>query len=454
MDFLNRILSEERNNNYPLHEYINPQFAKVLKIIGFDKCYDKAEGIYLYDTDNNKYWDFLGGYGVFNIGRNHPFLKEVLKNYIDQDSASLVQMEAPLASGILAKKLLELVPKQDLDIVYFTNSGTESIETAIKFAHGATGRQKLLFLDHAFHGLTNGSLSINGNKEFRLGFDPLIPGCESILLNDTKTLEEKLSTKEFAAFIFEPIQGKGVYIPDPLFLRKAEELCKKTDTLFIVDEIQTGFGRCGKMFCFEHYGITPDMILVSKALSGGFVPIGAVLTRRSIYDKVFSSLDRCVVHSSTFGQNNFACIGGLATLEVLRKEELIPKAHNMGEYFSTKLNTLKEKYEFVKEIRGKGLMIGIEFGSPQKLTLKMGWNLINKINEGLFAQVISMSLMRKYKILTQVSGHKVNIIKVLPPLVLSKSDIDYFVDSLDALLQESEKFPGPIWEMGKSFLKV
>jgi acetylornithine/succinyldiaminopimelate/putrescine aminotransferase len=453
MDFLNKLLSEERGNNYELHDLINPQFVKVLKIIGFNKCYDKAEGMYLYDIDGNKYWDFLGGYGVFNIGRNQPFVKEVLKDYIDSDSASLIKMEAPLESGLLAKKLLALVPAKNLDNVFFTNSGTECVETAIKFAH-ATGRKKILYLEHAFHGLTNGSVAINGNKEFREGFEPYIPGCESIALNDITALEEKLSTKEFGAFIFEPIQGKGVYMPDPSFLTKAEELCNKTGTLFVADEIQTGLGRCGTMFCFEQYGLTPDMILISKALSAGFVPVGAVLTKRSVYEKVFTSLDRCVVHSTTFGQNNLACICGLATLEVFEKEELIPRAKAMGDYFIERLNTLKGTYEFVKDIRGKGLMIGIEFGPPEKLTLKMGWNLINKINEGLFAQVISMSLMRKYRILTQVSGHKVNIIKVLPPLIISKADIDYFVDSLDEILKESESFPGPIWEMGKSFLKI
>ena len=451
---IHQLIKEREGENYTLHSrYINPQFAKVLKTIGFDKVYTKAVGPYLYDRIGNEYLDFLSGYGVFAIGRNHPKIKKILAEFIEKDRANLVQMEAPLLSGLLAEALIKRVNREGIDTVFFTNSGTESNECAIKFARGATGRKRILFLNHAFHGLSTGSLALNGNTEFREGFGDLLPGCNPVAQNNLNQLEDELKKKDVAAFIYEPIQGKGVYIPDEGYLPEAQRLCQKQGTLTIADEIQTGLGRTGKWFGFEHWDLNPDIITVSKSLSGGMVPVGATLTRRSIYNKVFSRMDRCVVHSSTFGQNELAMVCGLATLAILEEEGLVEKARLRGEEIMEGLKKLDGKHEWIKDIRGKGLMIGIEFGKPDSLKKKIQWNMVHQINAGLFGELIVMPLLAKHRILTQVSGHEQDVVKIIPPLVIEPQHGEKFVSALDAVLEEWGRLTGPIWEMGKNLVK-
>lgn len=451
---IKQLLEERAGENYNLHaHYINPQFTKVLKTIGFDKVYTRAQGPYLYDDEGQEYLDFLSGYGVFHIGRNHPKIKKVLKEFIDADRANLVQMEAPLLSGLLAEALLKKTNQDGINTVFFTNSGTESIETAIKFARCATGRPRILYLENAFHGLSMGSLSLNGSQEFQSGFGPFLPGCEKIKLNDLGRLESELKKEDVAAFFFEPIQGKGVFIPEDSYLPEAQKLCQKYGTLFVADEVQTGLGRTGKWFAFEHWKLSPDIITISKSLSGGMVPVGAVLTRRQIYNRVFSRMDRCVVHSSTFGQNNLAMVCGLATLSILEEENLAHAAQTLGEKLMRELHLLADKHEWIKDIRGKGLMIGIEFGKPSSLNKKLKWKLVHQLDKGLFGELIVMPLMSRFNILTQVSGHHQDIVKILPPLMIEPSHIDYFVKGLDSVLDSCDRLTGPIWQMGKNLAK-
>jgi ornithine--oxo-acid transaminase len=449
---LEKLMADHQGQNHQLFSgYINPQLARVLKTIGFDRSYVRAEGQYLYDEKGDRYLDGLGGYGVFNIGRNHPKLKKVLKQCLDMDLASMVQMDSPLLAGLLAKELVQLAP-EGLDTVFFTNSGTESVEGALKFARKATGRDKILFLDHSFHGLTLGSMSVNGNKEFCHGFGALLPG-KAVLQNDLVSVEKELKTKEYAAFIVEPIQGKGVHIPDDNFLPEAERLCCKYKTLFIVDEVQTGFGRTGKMFASEYWNLTPDIMCVAKSLSGGFIPVGAILYRREIYKKVFSSMENCVVHSNTFGRNSLAMAAGLATLKILEEENIVANAERCGQLLLQKLNPLVDKYEMFKAARIRGLMIGLEFGPPRSMKLKVGWKMIHAANKGLFGQMIVVPLMTEHRILSQVAGHDVDIVKLLPPLVLTDEDIDHCVTSFDRVIAECHRFPGGAWDVGKQLAK-
>ncbi len=446
------LLEEYKGQNLKLHQNINPQFAKVLKTIGFDKFYTKATGASLIDDKGNEYYDFLSGYGVFALGRNHPKIKQALKDFIDADAASLVQMEAPLLSGILAEKLIQIFGHGIRDTVFFTNSGTEAVEGAIKFARAATGRTRFLNLDHAFHGLTTGSLSVNGNTEFRDGFGELLPS-DSIPLNDLNILEEKLKTGQYAAFIFEPIQGKGVYLPDKDYFKQALNLCKKYGTLTIADEVQTGLGRTGTWMACEHFGIEPDMVTISKALSGGIVPVGAIIYTRDIYNKVFTRMDRCVVHSSTFAQNNYAMVCGLATLETIEKENVLQNTVEMGDLLAKNLNMLKEKHDWIKDVRHKGLMFGIEFGRPQGLKKKFTWDTVHKLDKGLFAELIVMPLLSKHRILTQVSGHHQDIVKLLPPLIINETHINHFVESLNDVLNDCGRIGGPIVKMAANLAK-
>lgn len=432
-------------------EHVNPQLVRVLKAIGFDKKYVRAIGQYLYDAEGNEYLDLLSGYGVFNMGRNHPRIKKALHEALDLDSANMVQMDAPLLAGVLAKRLLEKV--KHLDTVFFTNSGTEANEGAIKFAKCATGKSRILFLEHAFHGLTTGSLALNGNEEFRNGFEPLLPGCTAVPMGNLEILEDELRKGDVAAFVIEPIQGKGVYIPQKDYLPTAEALCRKYKALLIADEVQSGMGRTGKWFAFEHFGISPDIITVAKALSGGFIPVGAIIYHRSIYDKVYSRMDRCVVHSNTFGRNTLAMTAGIASLQVIEEDGLIENAWLRGEEMLHGIEAMKDKYEMISDVRGKGLMIAIEFSRPRSIGLKIGWDLIHKVNKGLFGQMVVVPLLSKHRILTQVTGHNCDIVKLLPPLCITEKDVQHFLQAFEDVVADCHRFPGGAWEIGKQLAK-
>jgi len=443
---LQELIQSRNGENVALQrENINPQFARVLRLIGFDKIYVRGVGQYLYDEDGSEYLDMLAGYAVHNVGRNHPVVIQALKDLMDSQPATLVQMDAPLLSGLLAERLKELTPEA-LDTVYFTNSGTEGVETAIKFARKSTRRPRVLFCDHSFHGLSNGSLSLNTDESYRDGFDPLIPGCDKVQLNDREALASELAKEDVAAFVLEPVQGKGVFIAEDDYLRQARELCSRHGTALAFDEVQTGFGRTGRMFSLEHSGVEPDILIISKALSAGLVPVGAVLTKRSIYDGVFDSLDHCVVHSSTFGQGAYAMAAGIATLHVLEEEGLVENSRRMGELLLEGLRELAGRFELVKDVRGRGLMIAIELGEPASLKLKMGWKLASKLQKGLVAQAMVMSLLADHRILTQVAGHGLEVIKLIPSLVIDESDVKRFLTAFEDVLERSHRFPGPIWE--------
>lgn len=449
-DYLNDQSKRFQNHS----EFMNPQLPKVLKTIGFNKSYVKGEAQYLWDQDGQRYLDLLSGYGVFNIGRYHPLAVQTLKDMLDARDANMVQMDCPQLTGELAKALIERAPHGDR--VYFTSTGAETVETAIKFAKATTKRNRFLFLKKGFHGLTVGALSVMGNKEFRNGFGDLLADCAEVPMNDLDILEHELKKKDVAAFIFEPIQGKGVFIPQPGFLKAAEDLCHKYGTLTIADEVQTGLGRTGKMFAIEHEEgpLKPDMILLSKALSAGLVPTGAVIATDKIFKSVFSSMDRCVVHSSTFGKNSLSAAMGLATLWVLENENLLERAQAMGDRIMNGLKALQPEFEMLGEIRGRGCMIGIEFQAPRSIKLKMGWKLLHGLDNSLFPQLFTIPLLRDHQILTQTSGNAQDIIKLLPPLVIAEEDADYFVNSFRKVLEGAHQFPGGVWDLGKSLAKA
>jgi len=442
------LLDNNAGRNYALHaEHVNPRFAKVLQTIGFDRCYVKAAGSCLWDRDGRRYLDLITGYGVFGLGRNHPAIKQALLDFLALDYPSLVQMEAPLLSGLLAEALKARAP-DELDTVYFTNSGTEGVETAIKFAHCATGRPGIVFCDHAFHGLTNGSLSLNGDMTFRQGFEPLLSDCRPVPFGDLGALEQALSAGDVAAFVVEPIQGKGVHIPPAGYLSEAAALCRHHGALFVVDEVQTGIGRTGRFLAIDYdEGLTPDILILSKALSGGFVPVGAVMTSRAIYDRVFSSLERSVVHSSTFGQGSLAMVAGLAMLTALDDDHAIDNARDTGAYLLDKLQEMVPKFEFLHAVRGRGMMIGIELGPPQRIALKTAWAMVHKMDKSLFPQAVVMPLLDDHGIITQVAGHHMDVIKLLPPLNLSRAEADDFLTAFETVMQGLERFPGPAWDV-------
>lgn len=445
---ISALLQEHEGENYELHsQHINPSNVRTLRTIGFDRCYVRAEGPYLWDVEGAKYLDFLSGYGVFSLGRNHPEVKRVLIDFLNTDYPSLVKMEAPLLSGLLAKELKKRMPNE-LDMVFFSNSGTEGVETAIKYARCATGRPGIIHCQKAFHGLTCGSLSLNGDENFRSGFGPFLPDCRMIPFNDLEALEKELRRGDVAAFVVEPVQGKGVNIPAEGYLREAAALCRKHGALFVDDEVQTGMGRTGRFLAIEYDGdVDPDIVILSKALSGGFVPVGAVLCKKWIHEKVFSSMQRSVVHSATFSQGSFAMAAGLAALDVIDRHHLVAQAEYYGNRIGEGLRAMIPRFEFLKDVRWRGLMVGIEFGAPRSLGLKTAWAVMHTLDKSLFPQAAIIPLLDKHHIITQVAGHHIDVIKLLPPLVITEEDVQWFLRSFEEVLVQMHRFPGPAWDV-------
>jgi ornithine--oxo-acid transaminase len=452
------LVTTRLGENYDLHDrHLNRTLVKVQRTIGFDKVYARAEGAYLYDMDGQDYLDFLSGFGIFNMGRNHPVAQKAIRDILDLNLPNMVQLDSALMSGLLAEALVKRLAKQGaphLDAVFLCNSGTESVEGALKFAKCATRRARILSLKNSYHGLSYGALSITGNPYFHEGFGPFVPGCENVEMGDLQALEHELKKNDVAAFIVELVQGKGVKFPKDNYFKHAQDLCRKYGTLFICDEVQTGLGRTGKWFAFEHWELEPDILTLSKALSCGYVPAGAIITRREIYQKTYFRLDRCIVHSTSFGRNNLACACGLAALAILEDEKLPENAAKMGALLEQRLNELAPKHEFIKEIRVKGMMAAIEFGEPKSFTGKTAWKLIHGLDDSLFPQLVVTPLLSKHRILTQVAANRADVVKILPPLIIGEKEVDRFVNALDDVLSDLKKFPGPVWEMGQNFFKA
>ncbi|HWE93095.1 MAG TPA: aspartate aminotransferase family protein [Tepidisphaeraceae bacterium] len=441
-------LEQHKGREYDLHnDHINPAFVKMLKTIGFDKGYVRGEGPYLWDADGNKYLDLLTGWGVFALGRNHPKVRAILQQLLTRDLPNLVRMDCSLLSGLVAEMLTKHT-SENLSRVFFCNSGTESIETALKFSRCATGRQGVIYCDHAFHGLTTGSLSLNGSDFFRSRFGDLMPGAKMVPFNDLEALEKALSTKQAAAFVVEPVQGKTCEVVADGYLAAAQSLCRKYGTLLVVDEVQCGLGRTGKWFAYQHWPeVDPDIVCVAKALSGGYVPVGAVITRPRIMDCVFDSMERCVVHSNTFGQNDMAMAAALASLYVIEEDKLVENAAIVGERTIKRLREISKGCPFVSEVRGKGLMFGIDFARPKEnFKLKMAWDMLHKLNFGVFGQMVVIPLLQKHRILTQVAGFHIEVIKFLPPMTVSQEDMDWFLNAMEEVLGDTQRFPGAAWD--------
>jgi ornithine--oxo-acid transaminase len=447
---LKSLLAERDTEAFALHErYMNPQMPRILRTIGFDADYVRAEGAYLFDRAGRRYLDFLAGFGVFALGRCHPGIEQALRDAMDLALPNLVQMECAPLSGLLAEALVRRMPDDDYRC-FFTNSGAESVETAIKYARCATGKARILFADHAFHGLTLGALSLNGAREFRDRFGALLPGCQSVPFGDLRALERELAAGDVAAYAVEPIQGKGVFVAPDGYLRAAADLCHRHGALLVVDEVQTGLGRTGTFFAFEQSDVVPDIVTVAKALSGGYVPVGAVIAKSEVVERVFDKMDRAVVHSSTFGQNVLGMTAGLATLHFLDAESIVENAATVGAALMSGLDDVARRHELVHEVRGRGLMIGIEFSRPRSMRLRAQWTLLESMRTGLFTQMVIVPLFRDHGILSQVAGDHQNVLKILPPLITTHAQADEFVAALDDVLGELERSLGLLWGVGSS----
>lgn len=403
-------------------EYVNPGLAELLTTYGFDQHFVMARDNRLWDNHGHCHLDFLGGYGALNFGHNPQEVIQAVEWV--KEAPNMLQAGFSELAAALAHNLAQIAP-DNLKVTYFANSGTEAVETALKAARGACGKPAFLHCENSYHGKTFGALSVTDNPHYRAPFEPLLEKTGKVPFGDLEKLEAELETGRYSAFIVEPIQGEaGIIVPPPDYLPKAQELCKRYDTLFIVDEIQTGMGRTGKYFACQHYGLKPDIMTIAKSLGGGIMPVGACMMSREVWDMTFGSPDNCTLHSSTFGGNTWAMAAGMASVKLLVEKRLDEQAGKMGEYL---LHTLRAKLltsPLVKEIRGRGLMIGLELQPPHKMEF-----LHDKM-----AALVAGELLNKYRILTAYTLNNPNVLRIEPPLTVKKSDIEELTKALGSIL--------------------
>ncbi len=420
-------------------EYINPGIVTLLGLLDADKRFVRASGVSIWDEEGNEYLDFLGAYGAMNTGHNHPRIlaaMEKVKGAPNMFQSSLSCMAAALARN------LALITPGNLKRSFFCNSGAEAVECSLKLARASTKKQRLLYCERSFHGKSFGALSVTGRAKYQDPFVPLLPGTEMVPFGDAGMLEERLRTKDVAAFIVEPIQGEaGVVVPPDGYLKAARELCTRYGALLILDEIQTGFGRTGYMFACEHEEVVPDIMCVAKSLSGGLIPIGACIATEEVWDRAYGGLDRALLHTSTFGGNVWACAAGIASLQVIIEEDLPAKAAENGAYMLDKLRKLQKENPMIREVRGRGLLIGIEFEKPaQGIVDKLTGGMINKLSEEYVGAMAAGELLNRHRVITAFTFNNPYVIRMEPPLMVTRSQIDAVLEKIDDVFTKNRGF--------------
>ncbi len=422
-------------------EYVNPQWVTLLNLLDMNVEYIRCSGCELFTKDGRRILDYLSGYCVHNAGHNHPYIVEALKEELDKIGPAMLQSHVPEIAGELAKRLCVLAGG-GLKKVYFGSSGSEGVEAAIKFARATTGRAGIVYAKSSFHGLTAGALSLMNDEFWKEGFGPLLQDTMGVPYGDISALEKSLATRRYAAFIVEPLQAEaGICVPSKAYLQAAQELCRRNGSLFVLDEVQTGMFRTGTFLAGQRFDIQPDMVILAKALSGGLMPVSAVLMKDKVYESVYSSLRRAIVHTSTFSENSLSMRAGLATLDVLEREKLGARALELGERFREKLRQALAPFELVKEVRGMGLLSGIEFAAPKKLVLRTMFEAFRKVHPAMFGQIIVMKMFREKNILTQICGNNFMVLKAAPPLVVSEIQLDEFVTAIRDVVEVADSSP-------------
>lgn len=422
--------------------HVNPQWVRLLNLLQMNERYDRCGGVELFTAGGRRILDFLSGYCVHNAGHNHPAIVGALREELDRGGPGMLQSHVSELAAELAGRLVARAGGR-LKRVYFSSSGSEGIETAIKFSRACTRRSGLLYAEGAFHGLTCGALSLMSGGFWRDGFGPLLADTAAVPFGSVEALERRLATKGYAAFFLEPVQAEaGIKVPAPEYLRAAQALCRRYGTLFVLDEVQTGMYRTGPFLAAHRFGLDPDMVVLAKALSGGLVPVGALLSTEAVSDAVYSSLKRAVVHASTFGENSLAMRAGLATLDVLERERLGERADALGECFRRRLSEALSPFEMVKEVRGAGMLTGIEFQAPRQLRLRAPFEAFRRIHPGMFGQVLVMRLFRDHNFLTQICGNNFMVLKAAPPLVVGEEHLDQFVAAIRDVVELAHSSAG------------
>jgi ornithine--oxo-acid transaminase len=417
--------------------YVNPQWVRLLDVLDMNVRYTRCAGAELQAEDGATYLDFLSGYGVYNVGHNHPRLVAELRAEMERGGPGMLQSHVPELAGDLAAALCARAGGR-LRKVYFTSSGSEGIETVLKFARAHTGRERVLFAAGAFHGLTAGAMSLMDTPFWTAGFGPRLPGADAVPFGDADAIAQALATTPYAAVVLEPIQAEaGIRLPPPHYLPAVQAACARHGTLLVLDEVQTGLGRTGTFLAAHHLGVEPDMVVLAKALSGGFVPVGAVLMSDAPHARVYSSIERAFVHASTFGENPLAMRAALTTLAILDEEQLPARAAALGAAFRAALTDALAPFEMVEEVRGAGLLCAIAFRPPTRLGLRVPFALFDRAHPALFGQMIVKQLFTRHRILTQICGNDFRALKVAPPLVVSRGHLDRFVEAIRDVMLEA-----------------
>lgn len=411
--------------------HVNPALAQLLEMTGMNIRFVRASGCLLHDDQGREYLDFFSGSGTFNLGHNPAPITEAVAAALREQPLQIYGTAINPFAGELAERLTTQAG-DPFEIAFFTNSGSEAVEGALKLARAATGRSQLVYCQNAYHGTTMGSLSCMESGIFRDPFEPLLPGCHKIPFNDPEALEHTLAARECAAFILEPVQAEGgVILPAPGYLTKAAELCRHAGTILILDEIQTGLGRTGPFFAFQDESAIPGIVTVAKALGGGILPAGAYLTSREIHRQAYGSFARCESHHTTFGGNTLACRAALAALDRLGDPQLHRQVREAGDYFLAALQNRLGNSPLVRSIRGRGLLAGVEFapsGHPQLQWQELG--IPDLTGRDMTSQLI-MKRMLDHGVLTQPCAHAWQVLKLEPPLIVHRTQLDRCVEVLE-----------------------
>lgn len=397
-------------------QYINPNLARLMGFAGFG-VEMVGDGCYIIDHEGRKFLDCLGGYGCFTFGHRNPRIIQAVKDQLDHITLSGKAFFSKNAAD-LAEKLAKLSPG-DLQISFFSNSGTEAVEAALKFAKAATGKSKIVSTNGSYHGKTIGALSVTGREKYRKKFEPLMPGACFVDYGDAEALAAMVDDQT-AAFIVEPIQGEGgIIVPPDGYLKAAREICDKHGALLIFDEVQSGLGRAGYLFACNHENVAPDIMTLAKALGGGVIPLGVTIFTRDIYDKVFG--DNPMSHTSTFGGNPLACRAGLAAVEILEEGEIITNSKVMGERMLAGFQAIQAKYpDLLGQVRGRGLMIGVEF-------------TMDEVGELVVAQLMKRGVCVAYAL------NNPRVLRFEPPLIINAEQVDHAVSAFGESLEETSE---------------
>jgi len=453
---INRQVQRKPNSSRSLFEdyakYVNPTFIKLLNIWGYGREYVRAKDIWIWDNDNNRYMDFLSGFGVANIGHNHPEIQDAVTRFMHRETLQFNHIAPNPYQADLARRLANLLPAP-LQMSLFSNSGAEAVEAAMKLARCATGKSAFVYCQHGYHGTSFATLSVMGDERMRKPLQPLLSDCIAVEFNNIEALWQALQHNRVAAFIVEPIQGEGgLNIPSDDYLRQAYQLCKQHQCLLVVDEIQTGFGRCGDMFAFQRSGIVPDVVLLGKSLSGGLMPIAAAVTSEKWFNKAFSRLDRFDLHSSTFAGNSLACFIAEECIKILQNEDLASNSQQRGEQLLNGLKQNLDSHPFVASIRGRGLYVAIEFGNT--LNGAVNWMLARSLKldfHQIYGQWIALKLLEA-GIICQPAAASWNVIKFMPPLSIGESDINSAIATITRVINAYDSSARVIKESGLRML--